>query len=194
MVAFDKSTVHSNGAPYYSHSCLVFLSHFPLFPFFLLQVFESVAALVAELDVLQGFAELAAVAPPPYTRPELTPSDSGDIVLQDCRHPCVELHLGTHAAGEAGPGSSSSGSDPAGSFMANDCILERGKSWCQIITGPNMGGKSTYIRQVRKDEGSAGQAPVLGSTKWGGQLAAMLVSWLMHLLIPMPMVPLCPAM
>ena len=52
-----------------------------------------------------------------------------DVLLQ-CRHPCVEAQEGVD-------------------FIKNDCCMQRGESWFQIITGPNMGGKSTYIRQVR---------------------------------------------
>lgn len=49
---------------------------------------------------------------------------------QGSRHPCVEVQEGV-------------------SFVANDCVMQRGSSWFNIITGPNMGGKSTFIRQVR---------------------------------------------
>ncbi|KAK9669035.1 hypothetical protein RND81_13G104100 [Saponaria officinalis] len=93
------------------------------------EVFEALAALLSELDVLLGFAELASSCPTPYTRPDITPSDVGDIILEGSRHPCVEAQDWVN-------------------FIPNDCKLVRGKSWFQIITGPNMGGKSTFIRQV----------------------------------------------
>ncbi|KAE9601864.1 hypothetical protein Lal_00040814 [Lupinus albus] len=93
------------------------------------EVFDSLAELIAELDVLLSFANLASSCPTPYTRPYITSSDEGDIILEGSRHPCVE------AQGLV-------------NFMPNDCKLIRGKSWFQIITGPNMGGKSTFIRQV----------------------------------------------
>lgn len=53
----------------------------------------------------------------------------GRVELVGCRHPCVELQEGVD-------------------FIPNDCVMQRGESWFQIITGPNMGGKSTFIRQV----------------------------------------------
>ncbi|XP_048330049.1 DNA mismatch repair protein MSH2 isoform X2 [Ziziphus jujuba] len=93
------------------------------------EVFRSLAALLSELDVLLSFADLASSCPTPYTRPDITPSDEGDIILQGSRHPCVEAQDWVN-------------------FIPNDCELVRGKSWFQIITGPNMGGKSTFIRQV----------------------------------------------
>ncbi|XP_058227199.1 DNA mismatch repair protein MSH2 [Rhododendron vialii] len=93
------------------------------------EVFESLAVLLSELDVLLSFADLAASCPTPYTRPYITLSDVGDIVLEGSRHPCVEAQDWVN-------------------FIPNDCRLVRGKSWFQIITGPNMGGKSTFIRQV----------------------------------------------
>ncbi|KAK7265022.1 hypothetical protein RJT34_32638 [Clitoria ternatea] len=93
------------------------------------EVFESLAELISELDVLLSFADLASSCPTPYTRPDITSSDEGDIILEGCRHPCVEAQDWVN-------------------FIPNDCKLVRGKSWFQIITGPNMGGKSTFIRQV----------------------------------------------
>lgn len=93
------------------------------------EVFGTLAGLLSELDVLLSFADLASSCPTPYTRPEITTPDAGDIILEGSRHPCVEAQDWVN-------------------FIPNDCILERGKSWFQIITGPNMGGKSTFIRQV----------------------------------------------
>ncbi|TKW28130.1 hypothetical protein SEVIR_3G331700v4 [Setaria viridis] len=93
------------------------------------EVFENFAAVLSELDVLQSFADLATSCPVPYVRPDITASDEGDIILQGSRHPCLEAQDGVN-------------------FIPNDCTLVRGKSWFQIITGPNMGGKSTFIRQL----------------------------------------------
>lgn len=94
-----------------------------------LEVFEGVGNLTAELDVLLSFADLAVSSPTSYVRPCITTSEEGDIILTGSRHPCVEAQDGV-------------------SFIPNDCHLVRCKSWFQIITGPNMGGKSTFIRQV----------------------------------------------
>lgn len=93
------------------------------------EVWESVAQLLAELDVLASFGDLSASARTPFVRPTILPADEGKLVLEACRHPCVEAQDGVE-------------------FIANDCRLVKGQSWFQIITGPNMGGKSTYIRQV----------------------------------------------
>lgn len=93
------------------------------------EVWEKVGGLLAELDVLCGFADVAVSAPRPYVRPEMLPSDAGELTLVACRHPCVEAQDGID-------------------FIPNDAKLKKGESWFQLITGPNMGGKSTFIRQV----------------------------------------------
>ena len=84
--------------------------------------------LIAHLDVLQSFATAVTKAPRPYVRPVLV--EDGNLILKGSRHPCVELQADV-------------------SFIDNDASFIKGERLFQIITGPNMGGKSTYIRQVR---------------------------------------------
>mmetsp|Transcript_2038 Transcript_2038/g.4816 ORF Transcript_2038/g.4816 Transcript_2038/m.4816 type:complete len:932 (-) Transcript_2038:357-3152(-) len=93
------------------------------------EVWSAVGGVLAEIDVLAGFADLAVSAPTPYVRPEMLDPDAGEVSLHGSRHPCLEAQ--DHV-----------------DFIKNDAVLERGSSWFQIITGPNMGGKSTFIRQV----------------------------------------------
>ncbi|MBM2828453.1 MAG: mismatch repair protein MutS, partial [Actinobacteria bacterium] len=81
---------------------------------------------VAEIDVLLSFAELAVSSG--YCRPIV--NGGRDIVIENGRHPVVERILGRHA------------------FVPNDCRLSPEGCRMAIITGPNMAGKSTYIRQV----------------------------------------------
>jgi DNA mismatch repair protein MutS len=87
---------------------------------------QSTAAAVAKLDVLCSFANVAMTAG--YTRPIVDLSD--EIVINDGRHPVVEEIL--------------SGVP----FVPNDANLNNGENQIAIITGPNMAGKSTYMRQV----------------------------------------------
>jgi DNA mismatch repair protein MutS len=87
---------------------------------------QEAAEAVAELDVLLGFAELAADGG--YGRPRV--NEGKDIVIENGRHPVVEKMLGRHA------------------FVPNDCRLSPDDARLAVITGPNMAGKSTYIRQV----------------------------------------------
>jgi len=81
---------------------------------------------IGNLDVIQGFAENAVNYN--YVRPEITEDEK--IVIRESRHPVVEKIL------------------EKGSFIPNDILLDRGDNLILIITGPNMAGKSTYLRQV----------------------------------------------
>jgi DNA mismatch repair protein MSH2 len=94
-----------------------------------LPIAEAAAGIVAELDVLTAFATAAALAPREYVRPVVLPPGGGIINLQGARHPCVELMDEVN-------------------FISNDYDMRRGESNFQIITGPNMGGKSTFIRGI----------------------------------------------
>lgn len=90
---------------------------------------ESAAAL-SQIDVLAGWAQLAQIWD--YCRPLVDDSDALEIVLG--RHPVVEQML--HR-----PGVSQH-------FVPNDTSLQASGAQINLITGPNMAGKSTYIRQV----------------------------------------------
>jgi len=83
---------------------------------------------VAQLDVLGNFARLAASRN--YTRPEF--GDDGQITIVAGRHPVIEQLL--QQKGER--------------FVPNDLYLDATTHQIMLITGPNMGGKSTYLRQA----------------------------------------------
>ncbi|MGF1483625.1 MAG: DNA mismatch repair protein MutS [Opitutales bacterium] len=88
---------------------------------------------LAEIDACAGWAQLARQWD--YAQPEITEDDSLEIVQG--RHPVVEQVL---RAGGDGSGSQA--------FIPNDTCLSSGEEQIALITGPNMAGKSTYIRQV----------------------------------------------
>ncbi|EON65550.1 DNA mismatch repair protein msh-2 [Coniosporium apollinis CBS 100218] len=92
-------------------------------------VLEKLAAVLAHLDVIVAFAHVAVHAPTAYVRPTMHPRGTGDTILKEARHPCMEMQDDI-------------------SFITNDVELRRDSSSFLIITGPNMGGKSTYIRQI----------------------------------------------
>ncbi len=86
------------------------------------------AAAIAKLDVLASFAKLAADRN--YVRPEFTAT--GELLIIGGRHPVIEELL--KQKGER--------------FVPNDLCFEPGRQQLLLITGPNMGGKSTYLRQT----------------------------------------------
>lgn len=86
---------------------------------------QALARRIAELDVLQALADVSAERG--YVRPEL--ADDGPLVIEEGRHPVVEATL------------------TDGAFVPNDVRLDDERP-ILLITGPNMAGKSTYMRQV----------------------------------------------
>jgi len=89
---------------------------------------ETAHQIVAEIDVYTTLAFVSFSAVPAYVKPTITPSE-GSIELLACRHPVLEAQTEFN-------------------YIANNAVMERGVSSFQIITGPNMGGKSTFIRSV----------------------------------------------
>ena len=91
-----------------------------------LDTIQHNALAIAQVDVLAAFAERALSNN--YARPSM--DSSGSLVIHDGRHPVVEQM------------------PDAERFVPNDTFLDRESHQLIIITGPNMAGKSTYIRQV----------------------------------------------
>ncbi len=87
---------------------------------------QTTSEVISTLDVLCSFATVAEDMN--YCMPEVTAS--GTIDIQNGRHPVIEKILGE------------------GSFVENDTYLDENENRLAIITGPNMAGKSTYMRQV----------------------------------------------
>ena len=91
-----------------------------------LEAIQQTAAALAEIDVLAGFAETARLFD--YCRPFL--NDSQNLIIKNGRHPVLDQNIGEEK------------------FVANDTEMDPELNRFMLITGPNMAGKSTYIRQV----------------------------------------------
>ncbi len=88
--------------------------------------FKKISAAVAMLDVLVSFAEVAKSNR--YVRPKMCESD-GALLIKEGRHPVVEAISKEK-------------------FIPNDLLLDEDENRTMILTGPNMAGKSTYMRQT----------------------------------------------
>eukprot|EP01031_Cornospumella_fuschlensis_P031007 gene31007-37474_t len=92
---------------------------------------EGVGALLAELDVFAAWGAVVACAGGDYVRPVLCgPEAMRQAVVVQGRHPLVEVQETVQA------------------YTPNDFFVSQDASGVQIITGPNMGGKSTYLRSL----------------------------------------------
>lgn len=87
---------------------------------------QALAERVAMIDVLQSFATVSEERG--FTRPQLV--KTGECLIQNGRHPVVEAVLNTEK------------------YVANDAELDQQQRQILLITGPNMAGKSTYMRQI----------------------------------------------
>lgn len=91
-----------------------------------LRTLKSNAQVISQLDVIAGLAEQAATNR--YCRPKMT--DDSTLEINDGRHPVLDI------------------TQPLGSFVPNSTRFDDDYGTIHLITGPNMAGKSTYIRQT----------------------------------------------
>lgn len=91
-----------------------------------LKAIQTTAAALAEIDVMTSFAEVARLFD--YARPAL--NNTQNLVIEKGRHPVLDQNIGEEK------------------FVPNDTGMSPDENRFMLITGPNMAGKSTYIRQV----------------------------------------------
>ncbi|CAD2093369.1 DNA mismatch repair protein MSH2, putative [Plasmodium vinckei brucechwatti] len=92
-------------------------------------VIEKFIDVVSTLDVLVSFSVVCYNSPFTYVRPALV-KNGENVIMKKSRHPLLELQHNIS------------------NFIPNDIHMNKNKSRLIIVTGPNMGGKSTYIRQI----------------------------------------------
>ncbi|CAA9990348.1 DNA mismatch repair protein MSH2, putative [Plasmodium knowlesi strain H] len=92
-------------------------------------VIEKFIDIVSTLDVLVSFAVVCYNSPFPYVRPTVVEGGE-NVIMKKSRHPLLELQHNLS------------------NFIPNDIHMNKKESRLIIVTGPNMGGKSTYIRQT----------------------------------------------
>ena len=92
-------------------------------------LFCQLGSLTSYLDCLVSFAIATDQAPIPYVKPEVVERSEGILELEQARHPCLEIMDGM-------------------CFIPNDVSFSKKDRGFCIITGPNLGGKSTYLRSV----------------------------------------------
>ncbi|ESO08158.1 hypothetical protein HELRODRAFT_190918 [Helobdella robusta] len=90
---------------------------------------SSLIELIAQIDVFVSLAVASLDGPSPYVRPNIIREGVRKLKLLGVRHPCLERQDGV-------------------AFIPNDVIMSSDDKTFHIVTGPNMGGKSTYIRSA----------------------------------------------
>jgi DNA mismatch repair protein MSH6 len=91
------------------------------------EVWHQALQIVAELDCLCALAKVAKLSPSEMTRPVVETRDSRFLYSEGLVHPVLSTRI---------PG-----------FIANDLAFDS-DNYCKVLTGPNMGGKSTILRQL----------------------------------------------
>lgn len=90
---------------------------------------KSIASIIGVLDVLTAFAVAAVNSQKSFIRPKMVGSEEGVMNIIQARHPCLDSQPDVH-------------------YIANDVKFKRDESQFFIITGPNMGGKSTFMKSI----------------------------------------------